>query len=402
LIDDIFLTAADLPPDQRQAYLDAACPDADVAREVRSLLIYDGAGSASLDGVVQRAAASLMSGDPLIGARLGPYRITEELGKGGMGAVFLAIRDDRTFEKKVAVKVVKRGMDSDAVVDRFRHERRILANLDHPYIGRLLDAGTTPDGRPYFVMEYVEGQPIAAYCAAHKLELPAILALFRKVCDAVACAHRNLVVHRDLKASNILVASDGSPKLLDFGIAKLLDPQSRAEDTAPASRILSLDCASPEQIRGETVTTSTDIYSLGILLFQLLTGRPPWRFPAGAPRTTEDIICNSIPPKPSVAGMKRNLSGDLDNIVLMALRKDPADRYRSVDEFSMDIRRYQDGLPVIAREDSVLYRGVKFLKRHWAAVSLGAVSVLCLVGGIIYANVQRHRAEVRMSQMLPG
>jgi len=404
LIDDIFLSAADLPPDQRQAFLDLACPDADIAREVISLLVYDGAGSVSLDSVVQRAAASLIAGDPLVGTHLGPYRITEELGKGGMGTVFLAVRDDRTFEKKVAVKVVKRGMDSDAVLDRFRHERRILANLDHPYIGRLLDAGTTPDGRPYFVMEYVEGKPIVAYCKANQLDTNDILELFRKVCDAVACAHRNLVVHRDLKASNILVASDGSPKLLDFGIAKLLDPHSRSEDTAPASRMLTLDCASPEQIRGEPVTTSTDIYSLGVLLFELLAGRPPWTFSSVSNHEAEQIICNSSAPKPSAilrdAGSKRSLSGDLDNIVLMALRKDAAERYRSVDEFSMDILRYQNGLPVIARQDSVFYRGLKFLRRHWVSASLGAIAIFCLVGGIIYANIERRRAEVRLTQML--
>ena len=409
LIEEIFLGAADLPPDRRADYLQLACPDPEIAREVSSLLIYDaGASSASaLDMVVRQAAASLVGGDPLVGTRLGPYRITEELGKGGMGTVFLAIRDDQTFEKKVAVKVVKRGMDSFGVLDRFRHERRILANLDHPYICRLLDAGTTPDGRPYFVMEYVEGEPIVAYCKTHKLELGAIVELFRKVCDAVSCAHRNLVVHRDLKASNILVAIDGSPKLLDFGIAKLLDPQSRTEDTAPASRMCTLDCASPEQIRGESVTTATDIYSLGILLFELLAGRPPWDFRSMAAMEAEQAICNTPAPKPSAvlresgpsAGW-RALTGDLDNIVLMALRKDPAHRYRSVDEFSMDLFRHQSGLPVNAREDSLLYSGVKFLRRHWVAVALSVLAILGLVGGIVYANAERRRAEVRLTQML--
>jgi eukaryotic-like serine/threonine-protein kinase len=407
LVDDIFLSAADLPPNQRQAFLEIACPDEEIAGEVRSLLMYDAGGASALDSVVQQAARSFISGDALIGTHLGPYRITEEIGKGGMGAVFLAIRDDRTFEKKVAVKIVKRGMDSAAVLGRFRHERRILANLDHPYIGRLLDAGTTPDGRPYFVMEYVEGEPIVRYCAMHRLELPAVLELFRKVCDAVSCAHRNLIVHRDLKAGNILVAGDGSPKLLDFGIAKLLDQQSQMENTAPTGRMLTLECASPEQIRGETVTTATDVHSLGLLLFELLAGRPPWDFASMSTREIEQTICYKAAPKPSSvareAGASKNwraIEGDLDNIVLMALRKDPATRYRSVDEFSMDLVRYKSGLAVIAREDSFLYRGLKFLRRHRVAAAGGTLSILGLLGGLIYANVQRLQAEARLTQML--
>jgi len=406
LIEDLFLAAAELPREERSAYLESACPSVDIALEVCSLLAHDDGAAKLFDHTVQSAAASLMfASDPLIGTHLGPYRIVHELGKGGMGTVYFAIRDDQTFDKKVAVKVVKRGMDSDAVLDRFRHERRILANLSHPNICHLLDAGTTPDGRPYFIMEYVEGRPVVAYCAAYKLGITAILELFRKICDAVACAHRNLIVHRDLKASNILVAADGSPKLLDFGIAKLLDPQNRTEDTAPASRMLTLDCASPEQIRGETVSTSTDIYSLGILLFELLTGRAPWTFHSST--EAELTICNTPPPKPSTklreAGASaewRALAGDLDNIVLMALRKDPARRYRSVDEFSEDIRRYQAGLPVIAREDSFTYRSAKFLRRHGVAVAFASLAVLGLLFGIVYANIERRRAEVRLNQML--
>jgi tetratricopeptide (TPR) repeat protein len=407
LIEEIFVTAAELPRSQREGYLQSACLDPEIVREVRSLLAYDDTAGVSLDQVVHQAAASLMATDSLIGTHLGPYRVTRELGKGGMGTVFLAMRDDQTFEKKVAVKVVKRGMDSESVLDRFRHERRILANLEHPYIGRLLDAGTTPDGRPYFVMEYVEGQPIISYCADHRLDLAAVLELFRKVCDAVSCAHRNLVVHRDLKASNILVSADGNPKLLDFGIAKLLDPQNRTEDTAPAGRLMTLDCASPEQVRGETVTTSTDIYSLGLLLFELLVKRPPWNFRSMSVPDSEQVICLSPAPKPSVAlraagdsAGSRAVAGDLDNIVLMALRKDPARRYRSVDDFSGDIFRFQTGLPVIAREDSLAYRGGKFIRRHWVAMALAGTAIGALLFGIIYANLERRRAEIRLTQML--
>jgi tetratricopeptide (TPR) repeat protein len=256
-------------------------------------------------------------------------------------------------------------------------------------------------------MEYVEGQPIVSYCAERQLSLAAVLELFRKVCDAVSCAHRNLIVHRDLKTGNILVAVDGSPKLLDFGIAKLLDPQNRGEDTAPASRILTLDCASPEQIRGESVTTSTDVYSLGLLLFELLVKRPPWNFRSMTVADAEQAICLAPAPKPSSAlraagdaAGSRVLTGDLDNIVLMALRKDPARRYRSVDDFSGDIFRFQTGLPVIAREDSLAYRGGKFVRRHWFAMALATVAIAALLFGIIYANVQRRRAEVRLTEML--
>jgi eukaryotic-like serine/threonine-protein kinase len=403
-IEELFLTAVDLPEAGRLALLDS-CPDPAVAREVDSLLRHYSASPNSLDRVVSHAAASLLAGDSMIGVRLGAYRITEEIGKGGMGAVFLALRDDQTFEKKVAVKVVKRGMDTDAVIGRFRHERRILSNLDHPCIARLLDAGTTPDGRPYFVMEYVEGEPIAAYVRNQKLDRPAILELFRKVCGAVAHAHRNLVVHRDLKAGNILVSPGGSPKLLDFGIAKLLDPQSRAEDTSPASRLLTLDCASPEQIQGGAVTTSTDIYSLGILLFELIAGRPPWQFSGMSQAEAAQIICATPAPKPSQAVRvkqrgRREIDSDLDNIVLMALRKDPARRYRSVDEFSEDLHRYLAGLPVIAREDSFSYRTAKLLRRHWVAVTLATGAVLALLVGIFYANLERRQAEVRLTQML--
>jgi serine/threonine protein kinase len=411
LIDEIFLGAVELPPSERPAFLAISCPDEEIAREVNSLLQFDG-GESSFERVVRQAAASLISGDPMIGARLGPYRITEEIGKGGMGSVFLAVRDDRAFEKKVAIKVVKRGMDSDAVLARFRHERRILANLNHPYISHLIDAGTTPDGRPYFVMEYVAGEPVAAYAVRRNLDIPAILELFRKICDAVAYAHRNLVIHRDLKASNILVSEDGSPKLLDFGIAKLLDPQSRTEDTAPLNRMLTLDCASPEQVLGEAVTTSSDIYSLGMLLFQLLAGRPPWNLGNISSAAAARLICWVTPPKPSVlfrssggngsghAAHGRALAGDLDNIVLMALRKDPARRYRSVDEFSEDIRRFQAGLPVIAREDSFAYRALKFVGRNRIAVLLATLAIAGLMAGIIDANIERRRAEVRLTEML--
>ena len=397
LIDELFLSAVELPPDQRSAFLSASCPDGQIAEEVASLLRFDAGGESPLERVVQEAAVSLIASEQLVGARLGPYRIAEEIGKGGMGAVYLAFRDDDAFEKRVAIKVVKRGMDSESVLDRFRHERRILANLNHPNISHLIDAGTTPDGRPYFVMEYVAGQPVVAYAKGSALDVNATLDLFRKICDAVSYAHRNLVVHRDLKVGNILVTADGEPKLLDFGIAKLLDPQNRSEQTAPASRMLTLNCASPEQIRGEPVTTSSDIYSLGVLLFELLAGQPPWEFNGVGFTVAAEIVCSAPPPRPSSF---RPLSGDLDNIVLMALRKDPARRYRSVDEFSEDIRRFQAGLPVIARDDSFAYRSAKFLRRHRLPAILCALAVAGLVIGIIDANIQRRHAEARLAQML--
>jgi tetratricopeptide (TPR) repeat protein len=363
-----------------------------------------------------------------------------------MGTVYLGVRDDDAFQKRVAIKVLKRGMDTDSIVRRFRHERQILAGLEHPYIASLLDGGSTPDGRPYFAMEYVEGQPIVAYCDRKGLDTAARLALFRHVCAAVQYAHQNLIVHRDIKPANVLVMADGTPKLLDFGIAKLLNPElagQTLQPTAPGLQLMTPEYASPEQVRGEAVTTASDVYSLGVLLYELLAGRLPYRLTSRAPADILRVVCEAEPMRPStavttidpdpggdaltVAGaphdsaaaskagrrltvdvdrLRRQLAGDLDNIVLKALSKEPPRRYASVDQFSEDVRRHLEGLPVIARKDTWGYRTAKFVRRNRAVVAAVGATFAVLVAGVIgtawqarVARQERARAEQRFADV---
>src|SRR5262249_42036170 len=266
-----------------------------------------------------------------------------------------------------------RGMDTEEVLRRFRHERQILAGLEHPYIARLIDGGATADGRPFFVMEKVEGEPVHVYCRSHRLSVESRLRLFLRVCEAVSYSHRALVVHRDLKPGNILVTAEGVPKLLDFGVAKLLDPSADPGLTATVYGIgpLTPEYASPEQVRGLPVTTTTDVYALGAILYELLTGAPAQRFDTHTPVEIDRVVCATEPKRPSMAA--EELNGDLDNIVLMAMRKESARRYQSVDEFAADIVRYLDGRPVAARQDSFAYRAGKFMRRHRLAITASAV-----------------------------
>ncbi len=397
-IEGVFDAAMDLAPGERDSYLAEECgTDAELRRQVEMLIrSHEQAGSfieePAVAGVIgsEAAAAGYDLGTtdasfqeepaPFIGRRVGSYRIVRELGRGGMGAVYLAVRADDEFQKRVAIKLVKRGMDTDFILRRFRQERQILASLDHTYIARLMDGGTTDDGLPYFVMEYIEGLPINQFCDAHKLSTPERLRLFLKVCSAVAFAHHNLVIHRDLKPSNVLVTADGAPKLLDFGIAKLLNPEmgGRALDpTTLAMRLMTPEYASPEQVRGETVTMVSDVYSLGVLLYDLLTGHRPYTLRSRSPEEIARVICEQEPERPSVAvnlievipsygrdpleitpdsvsrvrdgsleKLRRQLSGSIDNIVLKALRKEPQRRYQSVEEFARDIEHYLEGRPV--------------------------------------------------------
>jgi serine/threonine protein kinase len=300
----------------------------------------------------------------MVGRRIGPYRVSQVLGRGGMGAVYLAAREDGVYDKPVALKLIKRGMDTDEVVRHFRQERRILSRLDHPHIARLLDGGTTDDGLPFFVMEHVEGRPLLEHARA--LSVRDRLLLFRQVCAAVEYAHRNLVVHRDLKPANILVTPDGTPKLLDFGIAKLLEAEDGMQ-TMTGRRILTPDYASPEQKRGETVTTATDVYSLGRVLEELLRGETS--------------------------------PGELANIVEMALREETERRYGSVEQLSEDIRRHLEGLPIVARKDTILYRTRKFVRRNRWAVAAAVLAALSLAVGAGVATVQARRAERRLEQV---
>jgi eukaryotic-like serine/threonine-protein kinase len=363
--------------------------------------------------------------EPLaVGQRIGAYRIVREIGRGGMGAVYLAARADQEFNQSVAIKVVRRGMDTEEIVRRFRSERQILAHLDHPNIAKLFDGGTTEDGRPYFVMEHVEGRPIDEFCDDRKLPVRARLELFRQACAAVHFAHQNLIVHRDLKPGNILVTADGVPKLLDFGIAKLLDPnQDLFALTRVDLRPMTPEYASPEQVRGETITTASDIYTLGVLLYVLLTGHRPYRSEPRDPQSLAKAICETDPLRPSsIVGkveeiqrldgsiaeltpdsvsrvrdgderlLRRRLAGDLDNIVLKAMQKEPARRYASVDQLAGDLGRHLQGLPVIARKDTLGYRARKFVGRHKLGVAAAAALLLLIVAFAITATVLWRRA----------
>jgi non-specific serine/threonine protein kinase/serine/threonine-protein kinase len=389
--------------------------------------------------------------DGIAGLRVGPYKLVRELGRGGMGTVYLAVRSDDQFQKRVAIKVLRRGMDTEAIVRRFRHERQILASLQHPYIAGLLDGGSTDDGLPYFAMEYVEGQVISAYCDTRNLNVSARLEIFRKVCAAVQYAHQNLIIHRDIKPANVLVTPDGTPKLLDFGIAKLLNPEIAGQTIAPTAagmHLMTPEYASPEQVRGDVVTTATDVYSLGVLLYELLTGRRPYRITSRAPAELARVICNSLPVRPSTAvtqspgpptgsdestgdgpaapslevslqrplplnptparteRLRRRLSGDLDTIVLKALSKEPDRRYASADQLSEDIRRHLTGLPVIARKDTVRYRALKFVQRNRVAAAAGMITFAALIAAVAVttwqarvASAERRLADARFEDV---
>jgi serine/threonine protein kinase/Tfp pilus assembly protein PilF len=294
--------------------------------------------------------------DSLAGKRVGIYRLETKIGKGGMGAVYAARRDDGEFRQKVAVKLIRRGMDTDFVLNRFRHERQILASLEHPFIARLLDGGTTDDGLPYFVMDFIEGEPLIEYAEKNSLDLRARLELFRRVCEAVGFAHRKQIVHRDLKPSNILITKNGMPKLLDFGIAKLLNPEDAAETLMPTQtqmRLMTAEYAAPEQIRGEQITPATDVYSLGILLYELTTGSRPYQFPSRSPYEIARVVCeeNAQLPKFKVLNLEIDqfAAENLSNVILKALQKQPKERYGSVKEFSADIEKILKGKPAGAK-----------------------------------------------------
>jgi eukaryotic-like serine/threonine-protein kinase len=418
--------AIEREPESRDGWVETVCAGDEALRaEVARLLARQKPAAQFLEESPLAVAAE--SNDrSMVGTRIGLYKIISEIGRGGMGAVYLAERDDQQFKKRVAVKLIKRGMDTDFVVQRFRNERQILANLDHPNIARLLDGGATEADLPYFIMEYVEGQPIIKYANASQLSTTERLKLFRTVCSAVQYAHQNLVIHRDLKPSNILVTKAGEPKLLDFGIAKVLqaDGEAETELTATAVRVMTPEYASPEQIRGQRITTSSDVYSLGVLLYELLTGCRPYRVKSRQPEEIARAICEQEPTKPSQAisvrsavaseseppavaggpksqsavGNQKSLRGDLDNIVLKALRKEPGRRYASVEQFSEDIRRHLEGLPVIARKATLSYRTAKFIQRNKIGVAAAAIILLTLVGGIIATAWEAHRARLESAR----
>ncbi len=433
-IRQIFDGALERPQQDRAAYLRVLCArDDELRREVESLLAnYDGSADflSTPAAELSRALATLEnSGEFPQVPRVGPYQLERRIGRGGMGTVWLAARFDHEYEKKVAVKMVKRGMDTQEILRRFRMERQVLAGLDHSNIARLIDGGSTPEGLPYLVMEYVEGTPIDQYCENRQSTITERLKLFRDVCAAVQYAHQNLVVHRDIKAGNILVTSDGVPKLLDFGIAKLIHSEFStlaAADTRPELRPMTLDYASPEQVRGDAITTATDVYSLGVLLYKLLTGKFPYGAEAKSRLAMQQAICEKEPLRPSsviltdaksaipqatqkieVASpaqetrdkarrrLKHKLAGDLDMIILKALRKEPPRRYISVEQFSEDVRHYLEGRPVIARSDTFGYRTAKFLRRNAAGVGATAAALVFLLGSTIW-SVRVARRDQRL------
>jgi eukaryotic-like serine/threonine-protein kinase len=355
-----------------------------------------------------------------MGDRIGPYRVLRTLGAGGMGEVYLAERADAEFEQQVAIKVVNGGALGRGVHSRLKMERQILAQLDHPNIAHLIDGGSLPDGSAYIVMEYVDGVPIDSYCDTHSLDISARLKLFQSVCVAVHYAHQNLIVHRDLKPSNILVTSNGTPKLLDFGIAKLLDERQAGSHTLAVThadiRVMTPDHASPEQVRGQVITTSSDVYVLGVLLYKLLAGTSPFVISSMRLVEIERAICEKDPPLASNAvatddsessrvitacrsttakKLRRALQGDLDNIIAMAMRKEAERRYGSAQQLAGDIQRYLDGLPVIARRDTLSYRTSKFVRRHWLPVGAGAAAAFMVIAFAIttYEQSKRIAAE---------
>ena len=376
-IKEIFGTAIELEGEERWQYVARACDgDEELRRDVEGLLTADEEAEDFIETPIA-SLSNLDDRDALIGSTMGAYRIEERVGEGGMGVVYRAIRTLEDIEQQVAIKVVKRGMDTDQILRHFRAERRILARLDHPNIARLLDVGVTPAGSPFFVMEFLEGTPVDVYCYQHDATVRQRLQLFLTVCSAVEYAHRNLIVHRDLKPKNVLVNPDGVPKLLDFGIARLMDRDS-TDDVATGSqaRLLTPDFASPEQIRGQEIGTSSDIYSLGVLLFDLLTGRRPYDFPSLSPQEILRTFDLHLPHKPSAVvphNRRRELSGDLDTIVLKAIEVQPDRRYATVQEFAEDVRRYLQGRPVLARGQTLRYRLQKFLHRNRVAVLASAL-----------------------------
>jgi eukaryotic-like serine/threonine-protein kinase len=381
-VDALFNEIADLPAPERDARL-AAVPDDLLRAEVASLLA-SGPLTASVTDAIAQTAASIASQPPE--RRFGPWRVTATLGFGGMGAVYKAVRDDRAFDKQVALKVLPAGLETPQAVERFRLERSILATLEHPNIARLIDGGESEAGASYIAMEFVDGVEITRFAANRSRR--EILELFLRVCSAVQYAHRALVVHRDLKPANILVTPEGEPKLLDFGIAKLLEPT--AARTVTGFQALTPQYASPEQIRGEIITTSSDIYSLAVVLYELLTGRRPYTVDATSLAEIAATICTTPPAKPA-------LDDDLDNILLMALRKEPERRYVSVSQFAADIRRYLDGLPVMAREDTLTYRTRKFVTRNRIPVAAASLVAASLIAGSIFSFHQARQAQAARS-----
>ncbi len=447
----VYFEVASLLPHERDAAVANACGmDTALASDVHALLrAGDQIGGflerPALGGQIGKLAEVAGFTDEMLGRTLGSYRVERRIASGGMGTVYLAVRADGQFQQQVAIKVVKRGMDSEEVLRRFAAERQTLAALDHPNVARMFDAGITEDGRPYLVMEYVDGVPIDEFCDVQRKNVKDRLRLFRTVCDAVHAAHQALIIHRDLKPTNILVTREGVPKLLDFGIAKLLTDGPAVHQTMESDRRLTPEYASPEQVRGDHVTTASDVYSLGVVLYELLTGLRPYRFETRSTDEVRRVVCVEVPPAPSQAvtvrvmrvgtGTKPErfgthagapnqpekaaadapstrgvsstrlrglLRGDLDTIVMTALRKEPPRRYASAEQFSADIGRFLAGMPITARKDTLPYRAAKFVRRNAVATALTAVAAMLLAGATLVLYQQRQELRVQRAELIAG
>jgi serine/threonine protein kinase len=432
-VGEILEAALEQPAERVDAFLAEACGgDGALEAEVRSLLASHHAAGAFLEpgrGALDVPRFEAPAAEPLEGRLVGAWRVVRPVGEGGMGTVYLAERGDGQFRQQGALKLIRRGLASEEMIRRFRRERQILASLDHPGIARLVDGGSTPEGLPWLVMEFVEGKPLYAWCSEQRLPLAARLRLFLSICAAVQAAHQRLVLHRDIKPGNILITADGLPRLMDFGIAKIFaaEGEHETQDLRTIALPLTPEYASPEQLRGEEVTTASDIYSLGVLLFEMLTGSRP--YPTRAEGTLEMIrvVLEHDPPRPSTAvaagvesasrpmesagtrtlpapptgspqSLRRRLSGDLDNIVLKAMAKEPERRYPSVDHLAEDIRRFLDGRPVTARPATWSYRAGKFVRRNRLAVAAAALALAALAAGLAstswQASVARRERDV--------
>ncbi|MCU1232876.1 MAG: ppkA [Candidatus Solibacter sp.] len=432
-VKDLYDQARPLGPEERRALLDAVCGSGgEVRSEVEALLEApepheDFLEPPPLTGALDALEAKIT--DSYVGQRLGPYQIAGRIATGGTSTVYEAWRHDGHYEQRVAIKVVRPGMDHSFILGRLHAERQILAGLSHPNIASLLDGGATPSGSPYLVMEFIDGLPITEYCDRQQMSIRQRLALFEQACAGVQHAHRNLVVHRDIKPGNVLVTLEGIPKLLDFGIAKLLHGGADVrQDVTRTGRMLTPEYASPEQMLGEPITTSTDVYSLGVLLYEMLTGRRPYRTAKDSPLEMAKAVCETEPERPSAIVTRRNaelqpetlavaratvpkrlrgvLAGDIDNIVLMAIRKQPERRYLTVEQFASDIRRYLDDRPVLARKDTLAYRCTKFVRRNTIACIAAALLLVAIVTGAAatvwqarVAQRERARAERRFNEV---
>jgi len=423
--------ALEMQPAQQAIYLDEMCAgDPTLRADVERLLAAERqAGFEFLNNPPTGNQFTSGSNEPAerwLGRSIGPYQIVERIGAGGMGEVFRAVRTDDEYQKEVAIKIVRAGVNGDFIIERFKNERQILATLDHPNIARLLDGGTTEEGLPYVVMELIHGDSIEDYCDKNRLSTSMRLKLFLQVCSAVQYAHQRLIVHRDIKPGNILVTAEGVPKLLDFGIAKILESRgdARLTSTLTLFRPLTPGYASPEQMRGEAITTASDVYSLGVVLYELLTGQSPYRLTNRISLEIVKAVCELEPDKPSVAvrrgpasvdrkelqtasgvrgapqeKLAKRLEGDIDNIVLMALRKEPKGRYASVEQLAEDIRRHLANLPIVARTDNFSYRAQKFVRRHRAGVAAAAVVLLTVIAGLIVTVREARVAERRSNDV---